>query len=920
IGVNRGHVFAGNVGTEFRRTYTVMGDTVNLAARLMSAAAPGMLYASPMVLNLSSTLFRTEPLEPFHVKGKEQPVQAFAVFEETGVRPPELETNLPFHGREAELEMLVGIVNTCSRVGRGGIMTISGDTGIGKTRLIAEILERCGGMDTLMIQAEPSGVDNPYWAFRDPLRRFLGVERAPQEEMAGRLAAIVEEKASALSWALPLLGDVLHIEIADNATTSEIDPRFRPERTAEALIELLSIGFSRPVAIVAEDGQWLDDASSKLLERVGLAAQERPWTVLVTVRRPDDEFEAMGEEIVLRPLDDETMRRIVIETTQAAPLRPHELVTIVGKAGGNPLFLNEILQVVAESGSAEELPDSLDAVISREIDTLALLPRQVLRYASVLGRRFRRVVLGEFLAPEAIQFDDATMRELGRFLEDEGEGRLAFRHTVVHDIAYRSLPYAKRRGLHARAGAVIERQAGGDLEAVAEYLASHYSQSGEHEKTWRFATIAAEKARRTYANTEAEAHYERALEAARHVGSLSNADVSRLWVALGEVRELAGELETARVALGKGLGTVGSDPARRADIYLKRAGTWMSTGDLSQAKRNVTMGRKGLDPERSDEHLRTLAQLDAFEASVHAAKGDPHRAGKLAKRAVSRAEATGAEEALARAYNVLDFSNFMLGIEAPRYGPRAIEIYNRLGFLERSVNVINNLGAYAYWEGNWGEAIRWYEEAVETARRSGNVIDEALARTNIAEVLIGQRQYAEAADLIEESRRVYEASNADQYSALVDLLDSRVKIGTGDLLDAVNALEKLVRSQSNGSGTPWTSEILATYALALNLAGRPEEALSVLDDPRLSDGGTAAAMVRLRGIAQVSLGDVEQGLEALRQSVEKARGENDLYEELLGVEALNDSISRAGGKPDPQDLQRLADLRRDLGVSEPALV
>ncbi|HEX6286538.1 MAG TPA: adenylate/guanylate cyclase domain-containing protein, partial [Acidimicrobiia bacterium] len=235
IGVNRGHVFSGNVGTFFRRTYTVMGDTVNLAARLMAAAHPGEVYSSPSVLSLSSTLFRTEALEPFYVKGKESPVQAFSVWEETGVRPPKTTSDLPFRGREAELEMLVGIVNTCSRVGHGGMMTIVGATGVGKSRLIAEVLERCSGMDTLIVQAEPAGQANPYWAFRDPLRRRLEIDRASQQEMTQALERKINELAPDLLQMVPLLGDVLHIAVPDNETTAAIESQFRPHRTAEAL-------------------------------------------------------------------------------------------------------------------------------------------------------------------------------------------------------------------------------------------------------------------------------------------------------------------------------------------------------------------------------------------------------------------------------------------------------------------------------------------------------------------------------------------------------------------------------------------------------------------------------------------------------------------------------------------------------------
>ncbi|HJQ95804.1 MAG TPA: adenylate/guanylate cyclase domain-containing protein, partial [Acidimicrobiia bacterium] len=325
IGVNRGHVFSGSVGAAFRRTYTIMGDSVNLAARLMAAAAPRKIFSTPAVLDRSSSLFRSEPLEPFKVKGKEQPITAYAVEEELGVRPPELRHELPFHGREAELQMLVGIVTTCAALGRGGIMTLTGDIGVGKSRLIVEVIERCPGLATWMIQAEPNGRENAYWAIRDPLRRMMGIDRASQVEMAESLRSRIAEVAPDLAEALPLLGDAMHIDLPESDSSKAIDPQFRPERTADAVIQLIERVNGGPFIAIAEDGQWLDEASIGVLRRIGTAAESKPWTVIVTAYQDQSRFEPLGQEIVVRPLSSEAVRQIAIEATSAAPLRPHEL-------------------------------------------------------------------------------------------------------------------------------------------------------------------------------------------------------------------------------------------------------------------------------------------------------------------------------------------------------------------------------------------------------------------------------------------------------------------------------------------------------------------------------------------------------------------------------------------------------------------
>jgi class 3 adenylate cyclase/tetratricopeptide (TPR) repeat protein len=921
VGVNRGHVFSGSIGSTSRRTYTVMGDTVNLAARLMSAAGPGMLYATVSALDLSSTLFRTEAMEPFKVKGKEHPVQAYAVFEETGVRPPELENDLPFHGRTDELRELVAIVSTCATVGRGGIMTISGEVGVGKSRLIAEVIDRCPGLDTLLAQAEPPGKDNPYWAFRDPMRRMLGIDRDSQQVMARQLAASVGKRAPALKWAIPLIADVIHIDVPDNEDTVAIDPRFRPERTAEAVVDLLQHLHRGPFAVVAEDGQWLDEASIGLLERIGTAAESRPWTVIVTARRNGDDFQVLGGEVALEPLGDEAIRSIAIAVTAAAPLRPHVLDAIVSKAGGNPLFLSEILRVIRETGSAEALPESLGATVSIEIDTLPPLARRLLRYASVLGRSFRRPVLDAFLAPDEVRLDDATEQEISRFIVTTGPENLSFRHAVVHDVAYEGLSYRRRKELHARAGDVIERMAGDDPDTVAEYLSSHYSLAGVHDKVWRYARVAADRAKSTYANTEASAQYRKAIEAAAHLDRIDTREVAEIWTRMGEVQDLAGQYEDAREAYTRALRLAGDDPVRAADLHLLRARAWLYSGQLVQAKRNLTLGRKRLDSTRQTRQRQALARLEAYEASVHAARGDPAKALRLATAAADLARQTSEEEALARAYSILDWANFVTGRGEPRRGPEAIEILERLGLIERSVGVMNNMGAFAYLEGNWDEAIDWYRRAVEAAERCGNVVEAARTRANIAEVLVGQRKYAEALPYLGDAERVYRSSKTPQGLPFTRMVAARAAVGMGDLERGLAELEDLYDEQLRSRDTSEDPEIVVHLAHALVEADRPEDALERLDGfvaMAASDADEVAAGInRVRALALSAMERDQEAMPVFETALAAATENGNFLEELLTLQARGQSLARAGETADPDDSARVESLIHLLGVSVP---
>jgi len=918
-GVNRGHVFVGDIGTSTRRTFTVMGDTVNVAARLMAVGSSNSLVANPTVLDLSSTLFDVEALPLLSLKGKSQAIQAYSVGSESGVRPPVREHDLPFVGRDVETEMLVQILTNSAQTRTGAITTVTGGPGLGKTRLISEVLERCSGVDTLMIQAETSGATVPYWAFRDPMRRALEIARGSQQEMVVALTGAVSSNAPELSWAIPLLGDIMHIEVEDNEQTAALDPRYRPERAADAFVELLDAFYERPLVILVEDAHWIDEVSLGLLERLGTAVTSRPWSLILTARREDLESSPLGEEIALQVLNDEAVRSIVIEATAAAPLRPHELNALVSRAAGNPLFLSELVRLMRKTGDVDQLPASLDGVVSTDIDSLAPSSRRVLMYVAVLGMSFRRSVVEELLGPEQIDLDDVTLENLSRFIEPDGEDRLRFRHAVVHDVVYESLSYKRRKELHARAAEIIQRLAGDDTHSVAGSLAMHFSVSGDHRKALDYSVIAGDKAKAAYANTDAVRHYGRAIEAARQTPDTSAKVRSDLWKRLGETQDLMGQYEAARGSFVKAIKTAEGDPVNVADLYLRRAESWYGSGNLTQARRSLAQGRKVLGRHSDEPALRAMARNAAYEASVDSAGGDPVRILRSASRAIELGRTHGESEAIARGYVAMDWGNFLIGNVDPRLGERSVEIYQNLGMFDRCVSVLNNLGAYAYWEGDWNLALAWYERAVAAAERSGNVVEAANTKAATAEVFISQRRYAEAVPLIEDASRVLRASNAAQLVPFVLLQGARAELGLGHFQSAIEELDPLAVEQMSGDASDWSGEIVFTLAEALVRAKRFDRALDFLSQFEASNpeafSSAKAGVLRVRGSALASIGEGEQASDAFEQALAASNESDDLYEELLIREARANVLGVDELGPTQSEHKRLQDLYEKLGVA-----
>ena len=896
IGVNRGHVFAGEIGSEFRRTFTVMGDTVNLAARLMAAAAPGAILATPSVLDQSRTLFTTESVPPFYVKGKSAPVQAYAVGSARGGRE-HVRSSSTFVGRDDELAQLEEAFSSVA-AGRGRVVVIEGDRGIGKSRLVDEFRGRHSEAVVILLQGEPYGAGTAYLPFQRSLRELFGITTDDASLGGKQLSEVVVGIDSELVPLAPLLAPLLDVDLPDTPESAAIAPEFRRDRTADLVVRLYEAAAAGTLLVVAEDAHWFDEASSGLLERLAAAAADHPWFVAITRRPTAAGLRSRGDQTIeLGALDEESAGGLVEAATSAAPMRPHESDAIVMRAGGNPLFLEELVRVARSSG-VETLPDSLDGVANRDIDGLPPRARQVLRHAAVLGQTFERQVLRDLLDSEGLDFDTPLRRQLSDHLLDAGDGRLQFRHGLLREAAYEGLPFRRRRELHRLAGDVIEHRAGGDPEGEADVLSLHFFRAQTWDRTWHYARLAGKRAQQVFAPAETALHLERATEATRYLPALPAEEVTMVWSDLADARVMLGYYGQAEDAYQRAATLVVDDPLAWAAQMEKRARV---VGENERRHRSsirlLRRALRRLDSVESDAVEPVMIRLLATEAEVRSREGRYQDALAVCRRVIQRAEDVGELRALAVAYSITDEALSQLGrISEAKHLALALPVYEALGDLQKVGATLGNLGAMAYFEGRWDDAAQLYRRAAVVALRAGDTASVALSEANIGELYANQGRLDEAHAALRHAVRTFQGLGYATHELFAIMQLGRVAAQLGSDAEALTLLGRAVELDDAADGPLSGIEARGVLAEAHILAGRASEGLAMVVAARtraasILDGTPAGALLdRVEATALAATGQRAGLAERIDRALPGARAAG-TYFDLVALLVLRCALS-----------------------------
>ena len=571
--------------------YGVMGDTVNTASRLQSAAAPGEIYVTQATFRLTNREFSFREVGPITMKGKEQPVLAYALAAERTEARERIDLSAPLVGRWMELSRL-DLAYQSARIGRTEVVLVAGEAGIGKSRLLSEFIGLTGSAEEGGGATEPPRVlrwtfsrvnQRSYAGFIEPLRDALAIDPAAPNALPALAATLV-----AMGLLSPTMPEILaqFLRLAGAPELENESEEWKRSLYIVVFDVLTGLARERPLLYVLEDLHFADSASLDLLWFVATRPSRVPMLFLLAQRlgqgAPDPRPSRTNfSQIVLEPLANEEAARIVEAALDWAPDELRD--RIVARAGGNPFFIEESIRSLIESGAVErdaggewrmrdaagalEVPATLHAVIAARVDRLPPAAKESVQLASVIGQRFGDRVLreaGGARLAEAVDTLIAADLVIEAAPGERREGRYRFKHALTQEVAYNTLLVRRRAELHRRVAAAMEKVLGDQLGDFTPALAHHYLLGEDSEKAAAYSWKAAQSAIAIHAHVEAIRLAEQALELYEKLGNVAGAvDASYL---VGRVRRYRGETDLALGAYQRALALLETSGAGAAEI------------------------------------------------------------------------------------------------------------------------------------------------------------------------------------------------------------------------------------------------------------------------------------------------------------------------------------------------------------------
>ena len=914
IGITQGQVWTGACGGSTRHDYSVMGNPVNMAARLMVEAKPGQVLVSRSAADLAQGRIRFHDLGAIPVKGRATPLPvAEAVLVEAAGRHVSDQFEQPMVGRDEELTQLLTLLDEIE-AGESRVVILEAAAGLGKSRLVAEWAGhiRHRGWRGFLGAAQSIEQHTPYRAWRDLLSSFLGLDGLT--DLAERQAQ-VERRVHALApdaaVYIPLLNDILDLALPDNDLSKGLSAQGRQQALITLLLALFRAAAAQsPLLLVLEDVHWLDAVSWELALQLarGLQVTGAPFMLLLVTRPVDDPPAAAvtlrrlpySRHLPLNSLPPEPITALMANHLGvAADSLPADLITLVqSRAEGNPFFAEELLlnlqahgvvtvrpdpesgrprcQLQKELGKvATALPDSLQGVILARIDRLPPGQQLVLKLAAVIGRAFAypplqylyrhyRTAQAVVLAAEIAQLEEKDF-VLTEALEPELT--YLFKHIVIREVAYETLLYEQRQPLHRSVAAWYEQAHQGEA-ADSPYLpllAHHYGQAEEVDQERRYAHLAGQQAAARYANEAALTYLNRALE----LTTDSVGQYQVLW-AREEIYSRLGEREAQAADLGQ-LTALAGTVAQEVAVALRYGAYHNNVGDY-EAARAVSEQAYQWTAERGDDAGQAQAMIHSGRALMQ--QGEYERASQRYQRAYELAQGATAPTQIAHAWGGLGEVAFRQGdyATATQYHQQALRLRQELGDRPGQVQSLRNLGQVAKVQGEYETARDHLLQALQLAQQMGDRPNEGRLLLDLGESDWRQGAYPRAEKYSQQSLTLAQTTG-DRFTAANSLRNlGIVAFFQGQNVRAIDYFEQsLVIAQEIGD-REGAGKTLNNLGIVLSVQGQYDRAMvyweqSLAIQQEIGDRNGESATLNNLGIAAMGEGQYDRAIGYYEQSL-----------------------------------------------------
>ncbi len=797
IGLNTGSVLLGAVGT--RGEITAMGDTVNLAARLEQVCPPGGILISHDTYRQVRGIFDVIPQAPLEIKGKSEPVLTYLV-QQAKPRAFRLYTRgvegveTRMVGRETEMAHLQQVFAQSILGGNFHLVTVLGDAGIGKSRLLYEFngwaeLQSVNwwwfkGRASLSMINAPYALLRDIFAFRFDIKDSDPLTLAHQKMEAG-FCQFLGDGDETLEKA-QVVGHLIGLDFSESPYLTGLlaDPRQLRRQAVFYMTQFFrAIALQRPILMMMDDLQWADKGSLEALSEIfENLAPDTPCMALTVARLMlDEHYPRWGQNLpnqtrlYLSPLTKDDSRRLVDEILRKVSELPEAVrELVVGGAEGNPFYLEELIKMLIDSKvirlgeeawsvdpsrlATVRVPPTLTEVLQARLDSLVPLERVVLQHASAVGRIFWEQslqVLDANLEAGALEAALESLKRKELIFERRpsafsGQHEYTFKHSLLHEVTYETLLKRQRVTYHAAIATWLDQVSG---ERRAEYLAQiadHYEKGGEYGSAAAVFSEAAARALNLSALAEARSFFEHALELYRHTEKPGR-EMIELEIGLSETYTQLGDYPRAQKC-GESASTLASELQNDvlvAEALVKLGQIALLIGNY-QSSRSYFTGAFYL--AEKENVPATLARVLVALGSADWRLGDLEIAHEHCLQALSIAEKIADVTTQILALNRLGVVAGALNQrqEAERYCSESLSLALAVGNRERAATALNNLGAQAGEQKEWQKAWDNYTQAYEVSQETGSLYAMSLYQINLAMAGIQLGKMDEASRLLRE--------------------------------------------------------------------------------------------------------------------------------------------------------------------------